>query len=89
MYYVGFRPQLFNLSDDPEELRDVSTNSKYQNIVIDMERELRSLVDPEAIDAQAKADQRAIVERHGGREAVIGRGTYGYTPAPGEVPIYE
>lgn len=89
MHYVGFRPQLYDLARDPEELRDVSTDPQYRDAMNRLERKLRSLVDPEAIDAQAKADQRAIVERNGGREAVVSRGTFGYTPAPGETPEYQ
>jgi len=37
--------------------------------------ELRRIVDPIAADRQAKADQRALVERFGGRE--IGAGNKG------------
>jgi choline-sulfatase len=88
LYYVGFRPQLYDLQRDPEELRDVSSDPAYGDVLNRLDRELRSLIDPEAIDAQAKADQRAIVERNGGREAIVAKGTFGYTPAPGEVPEY-
>jgi choline-sulfatase len=89
LHYVGFRPQLFDLARDPEELHDVGSDPHYRDDAARMERELRTLVDPEEVDARAKADQRAIVERHGGRDAVVGKGTYGYTPAPGEAPVYE
>jgi choline-sulfatase len=89
LYYVGFRPQLYDLARDPEELRDVSTDPDYRDALTRLGRELRSLIDPEAIDAQAKADQRAIVERNGGREAVVNKGTFGYTPAPGETVEYQ
>ncbi|HYC46969.1 MAG TPA: sulfatase-like hydrolase/transferase [Burkholderiales bacterium] len=88
MHYVGFPPQLYDLARDPEELRDVSKEPQYAGARNRLERELRGLVDPEAVDAQAKADQRAIVERNGGREAVVSRGSFGYTPAPGETPEY-
>jgi hypothetical protein len=43
-----------------------------------------AMLDPEAVDARAKADQAAIIERHGGREAVLARGSFGATPPPGE-----
>ena len=89
LHYVGFRPQLYDVEHDPEESKDVSSDPRYRAALKQLEAELRGMVDPEAIDAQAKADQRAIVERHGGREAVVGRGTFGYTPAPGEIPNYE
>ena len=43
----------------------------------------------QAADAAARADQAETIARHGGREAIIARGTFGYTPAPGEVPAYK
>jgi choline-sulfatase len=89
LYYVGYPAQLYDLARDPEEMRDVSRDPAYRDPVKRMESELRSLVDPEAIDARAKSDQRAIVERNGGREAVVARGMFGYTPAPGETPEYQ
>ena len=43
--------------------------------------------DPEAIDARAKADQKALVERHGGPAAVIAKlsGGKNFTEVPPEV----
>jgi hypothetical protein len=46
------------------------------------------VLDPEAVNAQAFADQGAMVAAHGGREAVLGGSDLGYTPAPGEEPQY-
>jgi choline-sulfatase len=53
-----------------------------------MESALRGMIDPEAIDAQAKSDQKATVELNGGREKVVAKGMFGNTPAPGETPEY-
>ena len=53
-----------------------------------LERQLRDLLDPEATDARAKADQRALVARHGGRDAVLAKGTFVNSPVPGETPTY-
>ena len=89
LYYVGYPAQLYDLERDPGELRDVSGDPAYRDVMKRMESELRTIVDPEAVDAQAKSDQRAIVERNGGREKVVAKGTFGYTPAPGETPEYE
>jgi choline-sulfatase len=88
LHYVGFRPQLYDLASDPGELRDISAEPSSRNILNRMERELRGIIDPDAVDALAKADQRALVERHGGREAVVNKGGFGSTPAPGEKPEY-
>ena len=55
--YVGQRPQLFNLADDPNELADrAATEPK---VVTDMDRVLRSIVDYDAVDAKVKAYDRA------------------------------
>jgi choline-sulfatase len=47
-------------------------------------------VDPEAVDQLARADQRAMIERHGGTEAILKRGTFRYSPPPGvQATFYE
>ncbi len=89
MYYVGYRPQLYDLARDPEELNDLALDPAHRAQLDAFEQELRKLINPEAIDALAKADQRALLERHGGREAIVNKGGFGYTPAPGETPVYE
>jgi len=38
--------------------------------------------------AQAFADQKAKIERFGGVEVLIARGDFGYSPAPGEKPVF-
>ena len=50
--------------------------------------ELRSIADLETQDRQAKADQHALVQLHGGRDAVVERGGFGATPAPGAKPKF-
>lgn len=84
VHYTGLEPQLFDLAEDPRELVDIAGRAASRNILSDLETELRKICAPEAVDAQAKADQAALVERHGGRDAVIARGSFGGTPAPGE-----
>jgi choline-sulfatase len=88
LYYVGCPPQLYDLARDPEELRDVSRDPAYRDTLKRMESALRGMIDPEAIDAQAKSDQKATVELNGGREKVVAKGMFGNTPAPGETPEY-
>lgn len=89
IYYVGMAPQLFNLRDDPQELVDLVPAGGYEAVVRDLTAELRKIVDPEAIDQLAKADQRALLEAHGGRDAVVRRGGFGATPAPGVEAVYK
>ena len=68
--------------------RDLAREAGYRGLVTDCEKELRRIVDPEAADALAKADQRARIAAFGGREAIIARGSFGYSPTPGTKPVY-
>ncbi len=88
IHYVGLEPQLYDLAADPEECQDLGTDPKLGDIRGELEAVLRAVCDPVAVDRQAKADQAAIVETHGGVEAVVNRGGFGATPAPGEQPEF-
>jgi choline-sulfatase len=46
------------------------------------------VVDPDAADAVAKADQRARIEAFGGRDAILSRGSFAYSPAPGTKAMF-
>ena len=50
--------------------------------------ELAAICDPDEVNERAFADQAARIEAHGGREAIIARGDFGYTPAPGQTPVF-
>ena len=43
---------------------------------------------PEAADAQARKDQAAKIAKLGGREAILAKGSFGYSPVPGTKPVY-
>lgn len=88
VYYAGMPPQLFDLEADPQETRDLAREAGYAGLVADCEAELRRVVDPDAADALAKADQRAKIAAFGGREAILARGSFGYSPPPGTKPVY-
>lgn len=80
-HYVGYPPELFDLGSDPEETRDLAPDPAHRDVVSAFEAELRRMLDPEAVDRRAKADQAALVARHGGREAALRLGYPGETPA--------
>jgi len=88
VFYIGYPSQLFDLDADPDEIHDLIPGGQHHELAADLERQLRSLLDLEAIDAQAKADQQTLVDRHGGRASVIQRGAFTNSPVPGEQPRY-
>jgi choline-sulfatase len=83
VYYVGMAPQLFDLTADPDEARDLVKDGTGLERAKTLETKLRTICDPEQVDAQAKASQRAWADRWGGREAVAAEGFLVYTPPPG------
>jgi choline-sulfatase len=88
IHYVDYMPELFDLEADPEELINLSEDADQKALVAEFEKILFSMLDPEGVDKRAKADQAALIERHGGREAVLNKGSYGPTPAPGEKIVF-
>jgi choline-sulfatase len=81
-YYVGYQPELFDLSTDPEEEHNLADHPGLAAVVTDLDAQLRRTLDPEATDARAKADQAALIERFGGPVKAINVGAPGATPAP-------
>ena len=86
VHYVDAPQQLFDMLNDPSELHDLAQLPEYRTVLAERERRLRSLLDPEAVDAQARADQRTRIEAFGGEAAVRARGTFTNSPVPGEAP---
>lgn len=88
VHYHGYRPQLFDLSADPMETRDLALEPGNEALLAEGLRRLRAICDPAAVSERAFADQRRRIEALGGREKVAAMGSYPYTPAPGEAPRY-
>jgi choline-sulfatase len=88
IHYVGFAPELFDLEADPLERNDLASDPAHGDVLADLSAELHRICDPVEVDRRAKADQAALVARHGGREAVLAKGSFSGTPAPGEKAIY-
>jgi choline-sulfatase len=88
IHYVGLPPMLFDLESDPRERNDLGRDPQFAGVIAECDTRLRSVVDPEAADAMAKADQRAHIDRHGGKNAILKRGTFRYSPPPGVKASY-
>jgi choline-sulfatase len=88
VHYVGHRPQLFDLENDPQEAHDLGESAAHAEVRARLAAELAKVVDPEAVNALAFADQAARIAAHGGADAIKQRGDFGYTPAPGQSPVF-
>jgi choline-sulfatase len=79
-HYVGFRPELFDLATDPEELNDLAGDPAHAEVLARMHRELLAICDPGEADRQAKADQAELIQRMGGVDAAHKMGSSTSTP---------
>ena len=88
IYHVGMPAQLFDLAADPHELHDLADETSYAAQKANLEAELRAILDPEETDARAKADQRRKAAEFGGKDAILKRGGFPFTPPPGVAPTF-
>jgi choline-sulfatase len=86
VHYTGCNPELFDLENDPEEMRNLAPDPGSMPVLAALEADLRGRLDPEATDRRAKLDQERLVAAHGGREAILSGGGLHGTPAPGYNP---
>jgi choline-sulfatase len=83
VHYVSYRPQLFDLKRDPEELTDLAQDPAYAKVLAECRARLYAICDPAEVDTRAKKRQAELLEQAGGREAVLARGDLGFSPPPG------
>jgi len=88
IHYVGLPPMLFDLGADPYERVDLGRDPGYQRVIAECETSLRKVLDPEAVDRVARTDQLAYIAKYGGKEAILKRGTFRYSPPPGAKAAY-
>jgi choline-sulfatase len=88
IHYVVLPPMLFDLDADPHERNDLGRDAAYAAVIRECEAALRKVVDPEAAHRQAMADQQAQIAKHGGKDAILKRGTFRYSPPPGAKASY-
>jgi choline-sulfatase len=78
-YAEGNPPQLFNLTRDPDETRDLSATSL--KALDEGRRRMLALFDPEEANTRAHADQARLIEKLGGREKILAVPQWNFTPA--------
>ena len=83
IHHIDSPPQLYDLESDPIEARDLASDPAHAARVRELERQLHSICDPAAVDARARADQRAKSQHWGGNDAIRKEGLLVYTPPPG------
>ena len=59
-------------------------NPDVQAALAEGERRLRAICDPEAVNAQCFADQRARIAELGGEQACLEAYVFNHTPTPAE-----
>jgi choline-sulfatase len=82
VHYVNAPPQLFDMAADPEELHDLAADPAHAATLRALEARLRAMLDPDSVDAEAKAAQAAMMAHHGGEAAIRQREHAAYTPPP-------
>jgi choline-sulfatase len=83
VHYVGMPPMLFNLANDPDERNDLGRDPAFAAAWAEGESRLRAILDPDAVDKRARADQREKIAEYGGEQAIRARGAPLYSPPPG------
>ncbi|MGI3184496.1 sulfatase-like hydrolase/transferase [Nioella aestuarii] len=76
-YAEGHWPQLFDLTADPGETDDLA--KARPEILLFAEKRLAQIMDVEAVNARAHADQAQKVQLHGGRDAILGIPQWNFT----------
>jgi choline-sulfatase len=89
VHYVGMPPQLFDLEADPYETIDLGQDPAFAGVVATCEARLRRVLDPEAVDSLARADQGARIAALGGRDAILSQGSFSHSPVPGSNAVYD
>lgn len=78
--YVGFADELFDMDKNPEEL--ISVADTEPQALAQMRAEMAKICDIDAVNAQAFADQAAMIDRYGGVAVAMTMGAPGATPPP-------
>ena len=79
-YYPGYQPELYDMLADPDELTDLAESDTHRADLDHCHQQMLTLVEPEAANKQAFADQAKRIEQLGGVEAILNSGQFDFTP---------
>jgi len=82
IHHVGYRPELYDLDDDPDELVDLGESAAHAQVRNDCLDALRSIVDPQAANDAASASQAALIDKLGAPAKLSTQFRINHTPAP-------
>ncbi len=81
IYFAEGHPALlFNIDGDPQELHNLADDAAHADIVRTLSSQLRQILDPEAINRQAFADQAQRIAQLGGLDAIREMPSFNHTP---------
>lgn len=78
--YPGYQSQLYDLQDDPGETRDLGSDPAFASVLGELMAAMRTIADPDQVNAQAFADQATRIEELGGRDAIRAMPGFDHTP---------
>ena len=73
-------PLLFDLAADPQEVRNLADAPGYAETLAGLNVQLHEILDPEAVNHQAFADQARMIESLGGMDAIRALPSFNHTP---------
>lgn len=76
----GNPPLLFDLQQDPGELGNLANDPAYAEALQAVTQELYRILDPEAVNERAFADQARMIESLGGMEKILALPSFNHTP---------
>ncbi|MFT5658504.1 MAG: choline-sulfatase [Gammaproteobacteria bacterium] len=78
--YPGYASELFNMQNDPNELIDLGESEAHLATREACHKEMLKLVDPDAANKLAFADQAQRIEELGGVDAILNSDEFDFTP---------
>lgn len=84
LYHVGMSPELFDLSVDPRECKNLADDPSHKPLLNQMIAKLKVFCDPEDVDAEIRAAQLSKIEDLGGVESIYADGAIVFSPTPGQ-----